>query len=68
MAVHRIDADAAWAALHRASNHSNIRLRAIADAIVTITMSPEAVPDTPAATAVIRHLLPTLGLGERAAD
>ena len=60
MAVHRIDADAAWAALVRVSSHSNIKLRAIADAVVGLMSTPDPVVDGDAAAAALEMLLPTL--------
>jgi hypothetical protein len=58
MATHRIDADAAWALLVRVSSHQNIKVRTLAEAVVTLVTSPVPAAPTPATTAAIRYLLP----------
>jgi hypothetical protein len=58
MALHRIDAERAWAAMTRVSMDTNVRIRELADAVVAIVTSEEPVDDSPAATAAVRHLLP----------
>jgi hypothetical protein len=60
MAAHRISADAAWAAMRRVSSHTNIKLRVIADAVIEITTRPDTVPESPAGTAALEMLLPSL--------
>ena len=58
MAAHRIDADAAWGLLVRVSSHENIKVRTLAEAVVTLVTSPVPAEPSPATTAAIRYLLP----------
>ena len=58
MATHRIDADAAWGLLVRVSSHENIKVRTLAEAVITLVTSPVTADPTPATTAAIRYLLP----------
>jgi hypothetical protein len=58
MATHRIDADAAWALLVRVSSHQNIRVRTLAEAVITLMTSPVPAEPSPATSAAIRYLLP----------
>jgi hypothetical protein len=58
MATHRIDADAAWGLLVRVSSHENIKVRALAEAVITLVASPAPAEPSPATTAAIRFLLP----------
>jgi hypothetical protein len=60
MAVHRMSAEAAWAALQRVSSHTNIKLRLVADAVVDVMSTPDPVLDSQAAAAVLEMLLPSL--------
>jgi len=58
MATHRIDADTAWGLLVRVSSHENIKVRTLAEAVITLVTSPVPAAQTPATTAAIRYLLP----------
>ena len=58
MATHRIDADAAWGLLVRVSSHENIKVRTLAQAVITLVTSPVPAEPSPATTAAIRYLLP----------
>jgi hypothetical protein len=58
MATHRIDADAAWGLLVRVSSHQNIRVRTLAEAVITLMTSPVPAEPSPATSAAIRYLLP----------
>lgn len=58
MATHRIDADAAWGLLVRVSSHQNIKVRTLAEAVITLVTSPVPAEPSPATTAAIRYLLP----------
>ena len=58
MATHRIDADSAWGLLVRVSSHENIKVRTLAEAVITLVTSPVPAAPTPATTAAIRYLLP----------
>ena len=58
MATHRIDADAAWGLLVRVSSHENIKVRTLAEAVITLVTSPVPAAPTPATTAAIRYVLP----------
>ena len=40
MALHRIDADAAWALLVRVSSHQNIKVRTLAEGVLSLVSSP----------------------------
>ena len=56
MAVHRIDADRAFAAMTRVSSQSNVRLRDVAEALIALMTSEDVVADSPAVTAAIQLL------------
>ena len=58
MATHRIDAEAAWGLLVRVSSHENIKVRNLAEAVITLVTSPVPAEPSPATTAAIRFLLP----------
>lgn len=58
MATHRIDADAAWGLLVRVSSHQNIKVRTLAEAVITLMTSPVPAEPSPATSAAIRYLLP----------
>jgi len=58
MALHRIDADAAWALLVRVSSHQNIKVRTLAEAVVALVSSPVPVATDEASSAAVRYLLP----------
>ena len=58
MALHRIDADGAWALLVRVSSHENVKIRTLAEAVIAIITSPQPVVTTPATNAATRYLLP----------
>ena len=63
MAVHRIDAEAAWGLLVRVSSHENIKVRTLAEAVIAIVTAPPA-PPGPATNAALRYLLPSRTNGE----
>jgi len=58
MALHRIDAEAARGLLVRVSNHENIKLRSLAEAVIALVCSPVPVSTEAASAAADRHLLP----------
>ena len=64
MALHRIDADAAWGLLVRVSSHQNIKVRTLAEAVLAL-VGPGGpggpggpVDPDPATAAALRFLLP----------
>jgi hypothetical protein len=58
MALHRIDADAAWGLLLRVSSHENIKVRTLAEAVIALVCSPVPVSTDAASAAAVRYLLP----------
>ena len=58
MALHRIDADGAWALLVRVSSHQNVKIRTLAEAVIAIITSREPVEASPATDAALHYLLP----------
>lgn len=59
MALHRIDADAAWGLLVRVSSHENIKVRTLAEAVIALVCSPVPVSTDEASAAAVRYLLPS---------
>jgi hypothetical protein len=57
-ALHRIDADAAWALLVRVSSHQNIKVRTLAEAVLSLVCSPGPVATDEASSVAVRYLLP----------
>ena len=64
MALHRIDAEAAWGLLLRVSSHQNIKVRTLAEAVLAL-VGPGGpggpggpVDSDPATTVALRFLLP----------
>lgn len=61
MALHRIDAEAAWGLLLRVSSHQNIKVRTLAEAVLAL-VGPAGpggpVDPDPATTTALRFLLP----------
>ena len=58
MSLHRIDADAAWALLVRVSSHQNIKVRTLAEAVLSLVSSPGPVATDEASSVAVRYLLP----------
>ena len=64
MALHRIDADAAWGLLVRVSSHQNIKVRTLAEAVLALVgpAGPDGsagpVDPDPATTTALHYLLP----------
>ena len=58
MAVHRIDAEAAWGLLVRVSSHENIKVRTLAEAVIAIVTAPPPPPGR-ATSAALGYLLPS---------
>ena len=58
MALHRIDAEAAWGLLVRVSSHENIKVRTLAEAVIALVCSPVPVSTDAASEATVRYLLP----------